>query len=141
VLFATDFSRASKPAWKKALALARANRARLRIVHAMEPLAGGQPARWAYAEAEAEVRADVRKRLQELVREARRSGLRAEALVLRGVPREAIVRAARGLKGAWIVVGTHGRTGFPSVFLGSVASRVVATAPCPVLTVRGAKGR
>jgi nucleotide-binding universal stress UspA family protein len=36
-----------------------------------------------------------------------------------------------------LVLGTHGRTGLPRFFLGSVAARVLATAPCPVLTVRG----
>jgi hypothetical protein len=34
-------------------------------------------------------------------------------------------------------MGTHGRTGVARFFLGSVAARVAATAPCPVLTVRG----
>jgi nucleotide-binding universal stress UspA family protein len=35
-----------------------------------------------------------------------------------------------------IVMGTHGRTGFERLMLGSVAARVVQTANCPVLTVR-----
>jgi len=35
------------------------------------------------------------------------------------------------------VMGTHGRTGLAKLFVGSVAARVVAAAPCPVLTVRG----
>lgn len=35
-----------------------------------------------------------------------------------------------------VVVGTHGRSGVAQFFLGSVAERVVRTAPCPVLTVR-----
>jgi universal stress protein A len=35
-----------------------------------------------------------------------------------------------------IVMGTHGRTGLKHILLGSVAERVVRTAPCPVLTVR-----
>ena len=35
-----------------------------------------------------------------------------------------------------LVLGTHGRTGVMKVLLGSVASRVVATSSCPVLTVR-----
>jgi nucleotide-binding universal stress UspA family protein len=34
------------------------------------------------------------------------------------------------------VLGTHGRTGVMKMLLGSVAARVVATAQCPVLTVR-----
>jgi nucleotide-binding universal stress UspA family protein len=36
-----------------------------------------------------------------------------------------------------IVVGTHGRTGVERYVLGSVADRLVRTAPVPVLTVRG----
>ena len=115
------------------------NRARLQILHVVTPLALEQGARWAYAEAEAEIRANARKQLQALVRKARQAGVRAEGLLLRGVPREAIVRAARPSNGAWIVVGTHGRTGLAGAFLGSVAARVVATAPCPVLTVHSAK--
>lgn len=33
-------------------------------------------------------------------------------------------------------MGTHGRHGLAHVLLGSVAEKVVRTAPCPVLTVR-----
>jgi nucleotide-binding universal stress UspA family protein len=36
-----------------------------------------------------------------------------------------------------VVMGTHGRTGFDRYVLGSVAGRLVRTAPVPVLTVRG----
>jgi nucleotide-binding universal stress UspA family protein len=38
---------------------------------------------------------------------------------------------------ALIIIGTHGRTGMAQLFLASIAARVAATAPCPVLTVRG----
>jgi universal stress protein A len=34
------------------------------------------------------------------------------------------------------VMGTHGRSGFAHLVLGSVAERIVRTAPCAVLTVR-----
>jgi nucleotide-binding universal stress UspA family protein len=34
-----------------------------------------------------------------------------------------------------IIVGTHGRGGVSRLLMGSVAERVVRTAPCPVLTV------
>jgi nucleotide-binding universal stress UspA family protein len=51
------------------------------------------------------------------------------------VPHELIARAAR--KADLLVIGTHGRSGLAKLFLGSVASRLVALAPCPVLTVRG----
>jgi nucleotide-binding universal stress UspA family protein len=35
-----------------------------------------------------------------------------------------------------IVVGTRGRTGFKKMLLGSVASRVVTYAHCPVLVIK-----
>ena len=139
VVFATDFSRASAPAGRTALALARSAGARLRIVHVRKPLAQGQPLRWAYSEAEGELIAEAGRRLHRLRDAARRTGARADDMVLRGIPHEAIGRAARTVPEAWIVVGTHGRTGLSGALLGSVAARVLATAPCPVLTVRASK--
>ena len=35
-----------------------------------------------------------------------------------------------------LVMATHGRTGLSHLLIGSVAERVVRTAPCPVLTIR-----
>ena len=49
---------------------------------------------------------------------------------------DAILTHAR--RGAFdlIVMGTHGRQGISHLLMGSVAEKVVRTAPCPVLTVR-----
>jgi nucleotide-binding universal stress UspA family protein len=35
-----------------------------------------------------------------------------------------------------IVMSTHGRTGLDQIMLGSVTAKVVARAPCPVLSIR-----
>jgi len=70
---------------------------------------------------------------------ARKAGVKAMTLLLDGVAHEQIARAARSKKADLIVIGTHGRTGLAKFFLGSVAARVVATAPCPVLTVRSSE--
>jgi nucleotide-binding universal stress UspA family protein len=53
-----------------------------------------------------------------------------------GDPAREIVRVARSIRANLLVIGTHGRTGWSKLMLGSVAQRVVATAPCPVLSVR-----
>ena len=57
--------------------------------------------------------------------------------VVRGIPYRAIVETARKKKASLIVMGIHGGGGLESFLIGSNVLRVVRTAPCPVLTVRG----
>ncbi|HXD20408.1 MAG TPA: universal stress protein [Vicinamibacterales bacterium] len=59
-----------------------------------------------------------------------------EAIV--GTPAGSIVEYAAGHDIDLVVMGTHGRGGVSHLLMGSVAERVVRTAPCPVLTVRQA---
>lgn len=89
----------------------------------------------AYEELEAQMRAEATRNLRALLARARKAGVRATALLVRGVPDREIVRTARTKKADLLVLGTHGRAGLARLFLGSVASRVIASAPCPVLTV------
>ena len=79
----------------------------------------------------------AQKRMSALLAKARKAGARATTLLLEGVAHEQIIRAAKSKKADLIVMGTHGHTGIVKFFVGSIASRVVAGAPCPVLTVRG----
>ncbi len=141
VMVATDFSSASRPAFARAVELAKANRARLLVMHALTlvpPMLGGEyipPETW--YRIETATRAEAGKQIEALVAKAKRAGIRATGLVMVGSPYEVIVRAARSKGVDVLVLGTHGRTGLPRFFLGSVATRVLATARCPVLTVRG----
>ncbi len=141
VLHPSDFSRASGAAFAKAVEMAKANRAELLIVHVLAPavpLAGdGYISPKVYEDLEASARAWGQKRLNALLAKAKKAGVRAKGLLLDGVPHERIARAAKSKKAGLIVIGTHGRTGLAKFFLGSVAGRVVSTAACPVLTVRG----
>jgi nucleotide-binding universal stress UspA family protein len=75
------------------------------------------------------------KKLDALVARAKSAGVRARGLLLEGQPSGRILHAARGA--GLLVMGTHGRSGLARFILGSVASRVVAGARCPVVTVRG----
>ena len=143
IMCASDFSAASRPAFRKALELARSTRARLLIVHALSPvippLMGEgvyvSPATWNQIEAGA--RRAAERQLAKLLQAARKSGVRANGLVVEGAPpADRIVRTARARRVDLLVLGTHGRTGLSRLILGSIAGRVVATAPCPVLTVR-----
>lgn len=64
-------------------------------------------------------------------------GVEASWSVREGLPHEEIVEAAREFNSDAIVMTTHGRTGIAHWIMGSVAERVVRSAPCPVLIVRG----
>jgi len=56
--------------------------------------------------------------------------------IVDGSPSREIVRVAEDDGADLIVMGTHGRGGLDRLLLGSVAERVVRSAPVPVLTVR-----
>ena len=51
-------------------------------------------------------------------------------------PADAIVHFATELPAAFVVMGSHGRSGLARLALGSVAMRVVHRAACPVMIVR-----
>ena len=52
-----------------------------------------------------------------------------------GDPAREIVRCAEEIAADLIVVGTHGRSGYDRVTLGSVAEKVLRKASCPVMTL------
>ena len=54
-----------------------------------------------------------------------------------GTPTACITAEAAACGSDLIVMGTHGRGGVAHFVLGSAAERVLRTAPCPVLTLRG----
>ena len=141
ILVATDFSPASSPAVKQSVKMARQEGAQLLIAHAYQEPGLAElsraPAR-VYEEWDRKLREAVEKKLQPLLEQARKNGVEARALLLTGFADEAIVAAAKQQGADLIVLGTHGRRGAARLFLGSVAARVISTAPCPVMTVRSA---
>jgi len=138
ILVATDFSRASEHALEYAQALARSFGGTLHLLHVVpDPvLASAWSDAYAYDLTALGERLRV-EAVQQLVARAqsiRDVSVTTEAII--GVPATLIslTAAERGVD--LIVMGTHGRSGFSHLFLGSVAERVVRTAPCPVLTMR-----
>ena len=141
IVHPSDFSRASGAAFAKAVEMAKTNRAELLLAHVLAPvvlMAGdGYISPTVYEEIEASARAGAQKQLDRLAAKAKKVGVRTRTLLMDGVAHEQITRAARSKRADLVVIGTHGRTGLAKFFLGSVAGRVVSTASCPVLTVRG----
>ncbi len=142
VLLPTDFSEGAEQAQAEAMRLARALGAELIVLHVLVPLAHQGEALLGPAELD---RLQERQRrwaegnLETRVVEIHRAGVPARGLLWGGEPAREIVRAAEDEQVDLIVMGTYGRSGLSRLLLGSVADRVVRTAPCPVVTVRGRK--
>jgi nucleotide-binding universal stress UspA family protein len=134
ILVAVDFSSCSGDALRLARALAAPLGASLEVVHVIEPatrkLGGGA------SEATGDPGA-ARDRLHQFLASAGGGdGAPATERVESGDVRERIVSIAEQDGFDLIVMGTHGRTGRPHAFVGSVAESVVRTSARPVLTVR-----
>ena len=140
ILFASDFSKASGKAFTTALTLAKANRATLTILHVIVPFMPIVPEQYintaTWEQIDSQARRWSQQQLARLTEKAKKAGIRVVGLLLEGDPAQQITRAARSKRADVLVVGTHGRTGLTKFFVGSVAGRVVATASCPVVTVR-----
>ena len=142
ILVPTDFSEPSDAALEYAGTLAGRLGASIHLLHVFEDpyLSGGAFAAEMYAPIPADLREtllieakeQLQRRLAKLVGEQ----WHATADVYTGPTAIAIADFAKEKNIDLIIMGTHGRGAMAHLLLGSVAERVVRTAPCPVLTVR-----
>lgn len=142
ILHATDYSKASERALQEAVDFAKQNNAEMLVVHVIQPVVpyvAGEDigAAELYVKLEESTKQEAQRSMNKLMQRLERLGVKAKSLLLRGSPADQIVKAAKNRKADMVVIGTHGRTGLSRLFMGSVASRVISTAPSPVLTVRG----
>jgi universal stress protein A len=143
IMVASDLSKVSRGALNTAIVFAQSKGAELIIVHVLVPIAPFVPEQLIQPGILETIEVDARRwaeqQLARLAAAARKTGVRVKAVLLSGDPADQIIRAARTHHSDLIVVGTHGRRGFSKMMIGSVAERVVRTAPCPVVTVRSQK--
>jgi nucleotide-binding universal stress UspA family protein len=141
ILYATDFSPASSRALDEAINLAKQNNAELLAVHVIEPIpyvAGDEFAgAEIYTKVEEANERQANSGMAKLMQRLQKAKVKAQSLLLKGSVHDQIVKAAKSKKADMIVIGTHGRTGLSKLFMGSVAGKVVSSATCPVVTVRG----
>lgn len=132
-----DFSESSERAAQYAVGLARQLGAGLHFVHAwqMPVYAFPDGAVILGPDVVAQITEELQRSLDALIERHRQPELALTGHLVQGLADREIVRVAGELGAELIVMGTHGRTGLPHLFLGSVAERVVRTSPVPVLTV------
>jgi len=133
ILLATDGSEYSRNATIRAMALAKAWGAELKVVsatdvasefHAESPKLAEKMCEWP-----TQCVADVREH-------AVRMDVHPECIVRQGKAHRAILDVAAEQGASLIVVGSHGRTGLKRLLMGSVTEKVVGQASCPVLVVK-----
>jgi universal stress protein A len=141
ILVAIDFSPTADAALAQARALADALGASLHLLHVFEdPYTTAAYAPEVYAVLPPDFREhalrEAIRQLDEHLGGQEKRAFGGTTNVVVGSPAREIVRFAAEHGIDLIVVGTHGRSGIAHLLLGSVAERVVRTAPCMVLTVR-----
>ncbi|HTR24131.1 MAG TPA: universal stress protein [Terriglobales bacterium] len=135
ILMATDFSESSTRALNYALGIAARYAATLHLFHCIDPT----PYNMGAPDAAQTAREAAWRDMQRLDSDLRCSGLaknvnvkfQVEVAELPTILPDMVHALDLGL----IVVGTHGRTGWKKLALGSVAETVVDHASCPVLVV------
>jgi nucleotide-binding universal stress UspA family protein len=131
----TDFSGNAMGALRHALGYARQFRARVTLVHVVEPMvyppdAGLIPIN------PAQIVEASKQRLAGYARVHVPRALLQGTVVAYGNPPQEIAAQAERMRADLIVISTHGYTGLKHMVLGSTAERVVRHAHAPVLVIR-----
>ena len=140
ILAPTDFSDLSKQGLKSALELAQSFGAELLLIHVVEPppypVEGIVPSHLGATLLDDLERQASHDLAHQMLPETQGSTVSVARRVVVGIPYRKIVEVAEAEKSDLIVMTTHGRTGLSHLVMGSVAEKIVRTAPCPVLTIR-----
>jgi len=122
LLIAADGSPFSAVAWDVALAMAKQADSRLLGLSA--------------AREEGDI-AEAQALVHQMLLAANQEGVAFQGFSPQGQqPDDAIVQEALRQGADLIIMGSHGRTGFQKLLMGSVTERVIGQAPCPVLVVK-----
>jgi universal stress protein A len=143
ILVPVDYSDCSRVAMEYALFLAERFDAEIEVLHVVETPPDGEEHTVVIPDTGEEqllsellmqqaVKADT-EFLAPFVRDAT---IPIKRSLLKGRPGKVIVEAAADRGTDLIVMGTHGRSGFDRLIMGSVTERVLRSAPCPVVVVR-----
>ncbi len=141
ILVPVDLTVGSRAIIDYALQIARPFNASIELMHAWEPpqyvapdLLVSAPG-WNPQSLEKTALDAARKELESLLSQMEAPPQSLSQRLEVGEPGAAILRVAEEGGFDLIIMGTHGRRGLPRLLLGSVAQKVIARAPCPVLTL------
>ena len=142
ILAPTDFSKLAANAMTTAVEMCKRHKAQLHIMHVLENQvmvtspATNSPVFYE----EPGVETDAWKKLSDMAAQLReKHGLSVTAHLEFTNPVDAIKRKADELHCEFIIIGTHGTSGFRELFIGSTAFTLIKNTTIPVLTIPGKK--
>ena len=135
ILWATDFSPCSEAALQYAMAIARRYGAYLYLAHVVRPESFDFVVPEAVTSMLEEARRGAEEQMARLLVTGRLRGVSHQVIIGVGMLWPVLSKLVEEHEIDMIVAGTHGRTGFRKLLLGSVAQEIFRNAPCPVLTV------
>jgi universal stress protein A len=138
ILAPTDLSPAAESGLEAAADLARRNAAKVTVLNVIDfsGLGDSEVLHESLRRLERDFRAEAAPRLEALCKQVLKD-VPFEIQIVEGMGASvSIAQYARDHAIDLIVLASHGRTGFRRAVLGSVAERVVRSAPCDVLVVR-----
>lgn len=143
ILCPIDFSDYSRRALDHAVAIARWYDSSVTVLHVFSaaPVAAYAPGAPGFQSIvlTKEDRDQLLAGIQRFIDEEAAPGLSITPMLREGSSAPEILHEAERLPADLLVMGTHGRSGFERLLLGSITEKVLHKAPCPVLTVpRGA---
>jgi nucleotide-binding universal stress UspA family protein len=143
IIVPVDFSEGSRSAFGHGAAFAEAFGGVLELVHVVEHVGQTNPAFWT---SEPGLAGELQQQALTLAEASMRqllphlpttSAVKLQTRVLAGALPSTLSEHAADTHASLIVVASHGRTGLSRWLLGSVSERLLRSAHCPVLIVRG----
>ncbi|MFP4527116.1 MAG: universal stress protein [Candidatus Kapaibacterium sp.] len=143
ILVPTDFSKESRAAFDYARELAKnSDDARVHFLHVIElttyPINIGL-SQSAMEELRQRHIDDANKKLREYIKDFEKDDIICDSVVLQGKSDEAILKYTKDHRVDVICIGTHGRSGFEHLMIGSTTEKVIRKADCPVLAIKLSK--
>ena len=137
ILLATDFSAPARRAFVYAVKLSELLQMRLVLLHTVNAFPTLDAWSRSVPRSQHQLRTNALLELGRMARVAQENGVSVTHRLVAGIPEDSILKVVEENEAALLVMGTHGRTGWDRLQLGSSAAAMIRKAPCPVLTVHG----
>ncbi len=137
VLLATDFSKPARRAYAYAVKFSSLLKKRLILLHVIKTFPGIETWSPLARRSLQSLRTKALLELGRMARVAKEMRVSAGHQLLEGIPEDAILTVAGDSHVDLIVMGTHGRTGWDRLQMGSLAETLLRKVSCPILAVHG----